>query len=170
MFSQASELCHFAGSHGLWPDLLQQCSSPVRHPLNYYCNITLFVCLCLPLPIFQPNQLRQRAAHLKPKTGIYKLQSLCLLNDIFFIATLCKCLLLQVCWVSNYKLTIKSVVSILQYFMLLWCYVSVCLTWSQFDLQGCAYQGHQGGCEVNSVVISDGHVHFDEALERRNAW
>lgn len=50
-----------------------------------------------------------------------------------------------------------------------WC-VCVCLTWGQFDLQSGTNQGHQGGGEVDSVVVSDGHVHFDEALKRGDEW
>ncbi len=38
------------------------------------------------------------------------------------------------------------------------------LTWSQFDLQGCADQSHQSRGEVYTVVICNGHVHFHQPL------
>jgi len=47
--------------------------------------------------------------------------------------------------------------------MIVWCGF---LTWGQFDLQGSADEGHQGGGEVDAVVLGDGHVHFDKALRR----
>lgn len=45
----------------------------------------------------------------------------------------------------------------------------LCLTRRQFDLQGRADEGHQGGGEVDRVVVRDGHVHLHQALKRVEA-
>lgn len=41
----------------------------------------------------------------------------------------------------------------------------LCLTGRQFDFQGRADEGHQGGGEVDRVVVRDGHVHLHQSLK-----
>lgn len=50
------------------------------------------------------------------------------------------------------------------FLVLIWC-----LTRRQFDLQGRADEGHQGGGEVDRVVVRDGHVHLHQSLKRVKA-
>lgn len=45
----------------------------------------------------------------------------------------------------------------------------MCLTRRQFDLQGRADEGHQGGGEVDRVVVRDGHVHLHQPLKQGEA-
>lgn len=45
----------------------------------------------------------------------------------------------------------------------------LCLTRRQFDLQGRADEGHQGGGEVDRVVVRDGHVHLHQPLKQVEA-